>query len=371
MSMRILGLVNCFYSPELGPMTKHRSVASTSFLGRYAFIDFALSNFLNSKIPYIGVLCQNHIRSLSRHVGSGTPWMMNTKISSFQILYDEPFVANPGYNTDVACLLENKWYIDQAMPDYVIIAPSYVVFEEDYQNLIDEHIRSKAKVSVLFKHTKGLKNSFIGAKRLTMNQNAKVTKIQINQGDIDEGDISLSTYIMDRKTFEFILDVAKSTSSFFSFTDTLNSLSKSISIKGIEHKSYAKCFDSLDHYLKYSLDLLNRREFSSLFRNDWTIFTKTYDTPPSLYRKGSKVSNSYIANGCIIDGEVTNCIIGRGVKIKKGCVIKNAVIGSNSYIAENTHIEYAVVDKEAKVMHISEVIGTIDDPMYISRGDIV
>ena len=195
--------------------------------------------------------------------------------------------------------------------------------------------------------------------------------MEINQGDSDEGDISLGTIILDYPMLESLLDYASGTSSFFTIADTLNYISPSVLVRAVKHEGYARSFDSLPHYFNYSLEMLNEEVFRTLFQDDWPIYTKSYDTPPVIYKKGATVSNSSIANGAIIEGTVINSILGRGVKIKKGAVVKNAVIGSDSIIDSNIHIENAVVDKEVQVLHIAEVKGTIDDPLYIARGDIV
>lgn len=371
MAIKVLGLVDCFNSPEFGPMTKHRAVASTSFLGRYAFIDFALSNFLNSHIPSIGILCQNHIRSLSRHVGNGSPWIKNTKIGQFQVLYDEPNVSNPGYNTDIADLFENKWFLNSVKPDYVVIAPPYMVYRADFDQLIRDHINSGSRISLLYTHCKGLKSSFIGAKKIYISERGKVSRIEINRGEVDEGDISMGTMIMDYPMLESLMEYAQNTSSFFSLSETLNYLSPSVLVKAVRHEGYVRSFDSLSNYLKYSLELLNEDVYDSLFHEEWPIYTKSYDSAPALYKKGGSAINSYVANGSIIEGTVSNCIVGRGVRVKKGAFVKNAVIGSDAVIESNTHIENAIVDKEAQVLHIDNVVGTLDNPIFIAQGDII
>ena len=48
--MKVVGLLNLFDSPSLGNLTKTRTLASTSFLGRFTPMDFSLSNFANSGI---------------------------------------------------------------------------------------------------------------------------------------------------------------------------------------------------------------------------------------------------------------------------------------------------------------------------------
>lgn len=371
MSCKVLGLIDCYNNPNFGPMTKHRAIASTSFLGRYAFIDFPLSNFTNSGISSFGVLCQNHIRSLSRHVESGRAWTINTKIGDFQVLYDEPNARNPGYSTDVANLTENNWYLKQINPDYVILTPAHVIYQADFDALLKDHIHSGARVSLLYSHQVGLKNHFINAKKIFLSNKGMVTKLELNRGDVDEGDISLGTMIMDFPMLMSLIDYAKGTSSFFNISDALNYFNTANFVRGVKINGYVRSFDSLSHYLQYSLELLDDKIFNQLFKEDWPIYTKSYDTPPVLYKTGAKVSNSYIANGSIIEGTVINSILGRGVYVKKGAVLKNAVIGSDAIIDENTHIENAIVDKEAQVLHIAEVQGTLDDPLYIARGDIV
>ncbi len=372
MAYKVLGLVDCFNNPGFGPLTQNRSLASTTFLGRYSFVDFPLSNFLNSEIPSMGILCQNHIRSLSKHVGNGRSWISNTKIGDFSILFDEPNVANPGYNTDVACLFENMEFLKAQHPDYVIIASPHMVYEVDYKKLLEEHIASGNRISLLYTHIeKGLKTSFINQKKVDISPRGKVRGLEINRGDSDEGNISLGSIILDYPMLESLMEYASGTSSFFNLSDVLSYLSASVLIRAVEVKGYVRCYDSLSHLLQYSLELLNDDVFNSLFKENWPIHTRTYDTPPTLYRNDAVVRNSNLANGCDVQGTVMNSILGRNVVVKKGAVIKNSIISSGCLIGENTHIENAVVDRDAKVIHINELVGTLEDPIYVKKGDII
>ena len=372
MRYKVLGLVDCFNNPGFGPLTQHRAMASTSFLGRYAYIDFPLSNFLNSGIPSIGILCQNHIRSLSKHVGNGRSWISNTKIGDFQVLYDEPNVANPGYNTDGACLFENMQFLKGQHPDYVVIASPHMVYECDYSKLLEEHIQSGDRISLLYTHiSSGLKTSFINQRKIEVSPRGKVTHMELNRGDVDEGDISLGCMILDYPMLESLMEYAAGTSSFFNLADVLSYLSASVLIRAVKIDGYVRCFDSLSHHLKYSLELLNEDVYHSLFQENWPIHTRTYDTPPTLYHEETSIQNAYVANGCDIQGTVINSIIGRNVRIKKGAVVKDSIISSNVLIGENVKLTGTVVDRDASVIHANEIEGSIDNPMYIARGDIV
>lgn len=85
---KVLGYCNLHHSPSLGELTESRSIASTPFLGRYAFIDFTLSNFTNSGIDMVGILVKEHQRSLVKHLGNSNVWNINTKlgINTFYIM---------------------------------------------------------------------------------------------------------------------------------------------------------------------------------------------------------------------------------------------------------------------------------------------
>ncbi len=298
-------------------------------------------------------------------------WISNTKLGDFTILYDEPNIQNSGYNTDVNDLIENRWYLKETNPDYVIITNPYIVFIADYNALLEDHIASGSKVTLLYSHQNNLTHSFLGQDKVYLTDRGKATRIEANHGDYEEGDVSLGTIILDIQTLNSLIDFAKDTSSFFGLFDVLRYISPSILVRCVRHDGYVRCFDSLSHYLEYSLELLDENVANQFFDPSRPIVTKSYDTPPSLLRKQSKVVNSYVANGSIVEGEVYNSIIGRGVVIKEGTVIRNSVISSGSYIASNTEIEYAIVDKEAKVEHVSKIKGTLDDPLYIMQGDIV
>lgn len=195
--------------------------------------------------------------------------------------------------------------------------------------------------------------------------------MELNRGDSDEGNISLGSIILDYPMLESLMEYASGTSSFFNLTDVLSYLSASVLIRGVEVKGYVRCYDSLSHLLQYSLELLDDDVFNSLFKENWPIHTRTYDTPPTLYGKNATVKNSNLANGCDVQGTVINSILGRNVQVKKGAVIKNSIISSGCYIGENVHLENTVVDRDAKVIHVNELIGTMEEPLYVKKGDII
>ena len=142
-------------------------------------------------------------------------------------------------------------------------------------------------------------------------------------------------------------------------------------INAYEYKGFAKCIDSYATYFKTSLEFLDIDVSTQAFKSNWPIFTNTNDTPPSKYLKDAEVKSSYIANGVFVDGVVENSILGRNVKIGKGAVVKNSILFSGSSVEAGAHLENVIMDKDAKVKHVKELIGDASDPLYVKEGDIV
>ncbi len=368
---KAIGILDLHDSNELGLLTSNRSIASTSFLGRYAFMDFPLSNFSNSGIDSVGVCVKNHLRSIVQHTGNSHSWSSNTKLGGLSLLYDEPVASNPAYNNDVSNLLENSWFLKGSMSDVVVIAPASILYRLDFRPLIADHIKNNHRISVLTHNLIHGKTTFLGEDVATVDERGFLRDLNTNQGTKDDITISMRTYIIDKEVLLGLLNVARKTSSIYSLRDTIKMLAHDMPIYTYKHDGYIRCFDTLPHYLSYSLELLSEKNFKNLFDNDWDIFTKTYDTAPAKYGPNADVKCSFIANGCQIDGTVENSILGRGVIIKDGAVVKNSVILSDTFISEDTHLDSVVCDKSARILHVKDLSSTIDKPIFIKRGDII
>lgn len=368
----VMGIVNLHKSISLGTLTNRRPIASTGLLGRYCFIDFALSNFTNSGVQSTSILIKEKPRSLFRHLRfGGKEWALNTKNGGLTLLYNEQFANNQMYNHDINNILENRWLINESKAEYFIFCPCHMIFKLDYRKVIDQHIKNKSEITLVYKSIDNARSDFIGSDFIELDEDLNVQTIKENKGSQDQRLISLETYVISRRKLLEILKIAVNTSAFFTLRDTLNYISKTTTIQSYEYLGYLRSFDSVNHYLQYSLELIQPQISCQLFSKDWPIYTITHDTPPVKYGTQSKVSNCYIANGSIIEGEVENSIIGRGVKIGKGTIIKNSIILSKSVVTEDAYLENTIIDKEATVSIMKNLVGTKKEPLVVKQEDIV
>ena len=116
------------------------------------------------------------------------------------------------------------------------------------------------------------------------------------------------------------------------------------------------------------LDYKNRRE---MFWGDSTVYTKVRDEMPGRIKSSAKVANSLIADGTIIEGEVSDSVIFRGVKIDEGAVVKNCVIMQDAHIERGVILENCILDKETVIKTGGRLIGPKSYPIVIAKRMVV
>ncbi len=370
MANKVVGLVNLHSDVSLKGLTERRPVASVSFLGRYGIIDFVLSNFSNSQIDTVGVLIKEKPRSLFKHMGNGNAWNFNSKSGGVSLLYDEKYANSNMYNHDINNMVENIAFLEKSTADYVVIAPAHIVTTMNYADVVDAHVKSGAEITMVYHKIKNANEAFIGTDYLKI-KDKQVIEIDKNKGNRKDREISLETYVINRKVLIKLLSYAHKISSFFNLRDTLAYICDERKIHAYEYKGFARCIDSYEDYFKICLEFLDIDVSTQAFKSNWPIFTNTNDTPPSKYMKNAEVKNSFIANGVCIDGTVERSILGRNVIIGKGAVVKNCILFSGSQVCDGAVLENVIMDKDAKVEKIKELHGEEVEPLYVKEGDVV
>ncbi|MBQ8108479.1 MAG: glucose-1-phosphate adenylyltransferase subunit GlgD, partial [Ruminococcus sp.] len=75
-----------------------------------------------------------------------------------------------------------------------------------------------------------------------------------------------------------------------------------------------------------------------------------------------------VADGCIIEGEVENCVLFRGVKIGKGAKVKNCILGQGTVVGDNAQMNYIITDKDVNVADKHVLTSSAEYPMYVAKG---
>ena len=367
---RVMGIVTPASSDmKVEGMNMFRPISAFSFLGRYRIVDFPVSNMSNSDIEHIQVYVSQNPRSLAEHLGTGRTYNINSKRGMLQLLFNQDSRVNDIYNTDIRAYADNMDQIELAPEAYVVITPGYMIFKQDYSELLAEHMSSGADVTLLYHKVDNADRAFRNCNLVNLNRQKGVKSIERNTGRLPECNIFMDTYVMTKELFIKLIRKAQKISSVYRLVDIINDENDDLDIRGVAHKGYFTAVTDFKSYYDANLELLDFDKAGELFTNEWPIYTVTTDSCPVRYVKGSKVKNAMVANGCVVEGKVENCVIGRGVEIRPGSYVKDCVILGHATIGEGVHLEGQVVDKWAKVINAKEIIATKENPGYITRGD--
>lgn len=370
----VLALVDLHNSKKIDVLTEQRELASTTFLARYAFIDYALSNLINSGIDDISILARSNFRSISKHLGPVSTYLKNTKTGFLNVLMNEKAIPSPQFNTDVHNLQENDYILYDSNCKYVLITPVHFVYKIDFQKVIDEHAASGKVISVLY-GTTNEPSEYAGCHKIVVDAIGNAQKFDIISEDDKnkEVNVSLETYVVNMEFLKDILRRAKDISELFSLDELFRYIAHyENDMNCIKHDGYFRCFDSLAKYYKYSFEIMDYKNGADkIFSTDNLLLTTTHNSRPVLYGKNADVRQSIVANGSTINGKVRHSILSRDVVIEEGASVEDCILFTHTVVKKGVHLRNVVADKRCVFETKKNVSGTKDEPLYVKRGAII
>lgn len=367
-SNNIIGVIFANVNDDkMTELTGKRTMGSVPFGGKYRMIDFVLSNMSNSGINQIAVVARNNYFSLMDHCGSGAAWDLSKRRTGLTII-----PPSSGSDTDnrVSTLYELKNYFLHQPEEYILITGADFVTNIDYQKVYHNHISTGADITLIYKKTTlpKLRNNPVV---LDIAQDGRITDIFIKPYAEGEFNLATGSILIKKDLLINLIDNSVSLNKLSFKRDILQANVKNLKMFAYEQSGYLAFINSIADYFKANMDLMCPTVRQELFNLTRPIYTKVRDDMPSRYGLGSSVKNSLIAQGCVIDGEVENSIISKGVYIGKGAKIKNCIIMNDTSIEAGCNLNYVIVDKDVIVRENRQLMGYDTYPICISKGSIV
>ena len=110
---------------------------------------------------------------------------------------------------------------------------------------------------------------------------------------------------------------------------------------------------------------------ADLFAPERPVRTKDRSDPSTYYGPEAKSINSLVADGCIIEGEVENSILFRGVTVEKGAKVQNCILMQGSVIHQGAVLKYVIGDKNVQVNAGRMLMGHETYPLAIAKNAVV
>ena len=360
-------------SLRLKDLTYSRSVAAVPFGGRYRCIDFILSSMVNSGMTNIGIIAQKNYHSLMDHLGSGKEWDLHRKRDGLFML--PPFVTrdNVGlYRGTVEALKSVSGYIRRSSQRYAFLSGSYTIFNTTFHDMMDEHIRTGADITILYNE----ETAFDPADqyedlRLILDPNGRVSDMEIDPYRPSSPHKSCDVVLMEKTLLEYLVEEASAHGQYEFIQDVLMRNVNKLKIHGYRYGGYVARLNSPNSFFAANMDILTQKVRQDLFSEDHPVYTKVKDEVPARYGPRARAVNSIVADGCVIEGEIENSVLFRGVYVAEGAKLKNCIAMQGAQIQENSELSYVVLDKSVIVKRGRTLGGFESFPVLLRKGVII
>ena len=334
---------------RLGVLTQKVAKPAVSFGGKYRIIDFPLSNCINSGVDTVGVLTQYQPLRLNAHIGMGIPWDLDRNVGGVTIL--PPYERSKGsdwYTGTANAIYQNLEYMESYNPEYVLILSGDHIYKMDYEVMLGYHKANNADVTIAAMPVPMEEASRFGI--LITDDNNKITEFEEKPAHPRSNLASMGIYIFSWKVLkEALVQLSDVPGCDFGKHIIPYCHNSGKRIFAYEYNGYWKDVGTLGSYWEANMELIDIIPEFNLYEEYWKIYTKSDRIPPQYISAEAKVGRCIIGEGTEIYGEVENSVIGSGVTIEAGAVVKDSIIMQDTVVGAGAYVEKAIVAENVKI----------------------
>ena len=336
---------------RLGVLTNSVAKPAVPFGGKYKIIDFTLSNCVNSGIDTIGVLTQYQPLELNTYVGSGQPWDLDRLFGGITIL--PPHVKGAHgewYRGTANAIYQNINYMETHNPEYVLILSGDHIYKMNYRWMLDYHKEKGADCTISVINVPMDQASRFGI--MNIDHDWRINEFEEKPDNPKSTLASMGVYIFTwKKLKEYLAKDEKDEASANDFGKDIipGMLAAGERMFAYEFRGYWKDVGTIESLWEANMDILNPD--IPIYIDDplWKMYSRNSVLPPQYIGDEAVIADSYITEGCIINGTVRKSIIFPGVKIGRGAVINHSIIMPNAVVRGGAEVEFSIVAPEADI----------------------
>ena len=328
---------------RLGVLTADVAKPAVSFGGKYRIIDFPLSNCINSGVDTVGVLTQYQPLRLNTHIGIGIPWDLDRNVGGVSILPPyEKSTSSEWYTGTANAIYQNLRYMEQYNPDYVLILGGDHIYKMDYEVMLDFHKANNADVTLATIPVPLEEASRFGV--VITDEHKKIQEFEEKPEHPRSNLASMGIYIFSWPVLrEALIKLKDQPACDFGKHIIPYCHEQGKRIFAYEYNGYWKDVGTLGSYWESNMELIDLIPVFNLYEEFWKIYTKSDRIPPQYIAKDAVVDKAIIGEGCEIYGEVHNSVIGCGVTIEEGAVVRDSIIMCSTTIGAGTTVDKAII----------------------------
>ncbi len=367
---------------RLSPLTSTRSKPAVPIAGKYRLVDIPISNCLNSNIGRMYVLTQFNSASLNKHIKN--TYHFSAFSSAFvDIIAAEQTPDNPTWFQGTAdAVRQSLRHINQQDFSHVLILSGDQLYQMDFQEMIDNHVRSKADISIatipvdakeatefgiLKKGEGGIIEAFIEKPQAELLPDWVSDTGEAMQTQGRNYLASMGIYIFGRQVLFDLLQEEIKDATDFGKEIIPYSISKH-NVVSFQYEGYWTDIGNIHSFFEANLALTQDVPEFNLFDNNKAIYTRARMLPPAKI-SGTTLEKTIVAEGCIINASrVEHSVLGIRTRIGYGSTIVSCyIMGTDFYetldemntsvsnglpklgIGERCYIKNSIIDKNCRI----------------------
>ena len=336
---------------RLYALTQKVAKPAIPYGGKNRFIDFPLSNCINSGIDTVGVLTQYQPMVLNEYIGNGQPWDLDKMHGGVHVL--PPYQTAAGaswYEGTANAIYQNMAFIERYDPEYVIVLGGDHIYKMDYSKMLDYHIANNADSTIAVIDVPRSEASRFGI--MTCDEEGRIVDFTEKPKEPKSTLASMGIYVFSwEKLRKYLIENENANTGSKDFGKDIipAMLANDERLFAYEFEGYWKDVGTLDSLWEDNMDLLSPSVPLNLYDPNWKVYSRHNNMPPQYIGKNAHVENSMITEGSVVDGTVDFSIISSGVTIEEGASVKYSIVMPGTTIKKNAVVEYAIIGENCVV----------------------
>lgn len=363
---------------RLGALTKHRAKPSVPFGGKYRIIDFTLSNCVNSSIDTVGVLTQYEPLELNEYIGNGEPWDLNRLEGGVHIL--PPYkrrLYSDWYQGTANAVSQNIPFIDRYHPEYVVILSGDHIYKMDYKKMLKFHKANNADCTIAVIEVDLVDASRFGI--MNTRDNGEIYEFEEKPTFPKSNQASMGVYIFNwNKLKAYLKEDENNPLSSHDFGKDIipTMLAENERMYAYPFRGYWKDVGTIESLWEANMELLSKEHNILSYNKEWPIYSRSTVKLPHFIGSKSKLTNSIVAQGCSIEGNIASSIIFHGVTVEEDVYIRNSIILPGAYIKRGAVLtnaiiaENVIIDENYTAGNALEIT-TIDEDIMVGKSIVI
>ena len=337
---------------RLGVLTSHMAKPAVPFGGKYRIIDFPLSNCVNSDIDTVGVLTQYRPLALNSYLGTGQYWDLDRLNGGVFVL--PPYMTGSDgqwYSGTANAIYQNREFVDQYDPDYVLILSGDHIYKMDYSRMLQFHIQTGAAATIAVlpvpmeeAHRFGIMNT---------DDRDNIVSFEEKPAHPKSNKSSMGIYIFNWDILKKYLTEDEND------PNSENDFGKNVipallrdnrRMYAYRFSGYWKDVGTISSLWQANMEVLDPTHSGiNLFDENWKIYSRNSGRPCQRIGTDADIVNSMITEGCQVDGTVKNSILFPGVVVEKGATVEAAVVMGGTVIKAGAKVEHCIVAENVTI----------------------